>query len=224
LRAVGASAVLTVVLPVAQCLLLNVVDPWFTLTMLTRCGEHFRAEGELAWPSYDPIDLDDLPRHIPQAALTAEDQKFFVHSGFDREAIEAAWIAYQDHREGQTLRGGSTISQQVARNVFLWQGRNWVRKGLEAWYTIWLELLVPKKRILELYLNVAEMGPMTFGIEAAAQHWYDRDAGRLTAPQAAAIVALLPAPRTRTPGSSYVQKRARWMIAHPAEMPDGVGR
>jgi monofunctional biosynthetic peptidoglycan transglycosylase len=168
------------------------------------------------WPAYDPVPIEQIPRHVVQAALTAEDQRFLEHDGFDFDAIEKAWA---HNRSGGTVRGASTISQQVARNVWLWQERTWLRKGLEAWYTVWLELLVPKERILELYLNVAEMGPMTFGVEAAAQKWYGKPASRLTRTEAATIVAMLPSPRKRTPGTPYVQRKAGWIVRNAVELP-----
>jgi monofunctional biosynthetic peptidoglycan transglycosylase len=206
--------------PATQCLMLNVMDPWWTQTMAGRSWEAFRDERALDWPDYDPVRLRDLPAHVPQAALTSEDQRFYEHHGFDLVAIQRAM---EHNAKGGTVRGASTISQQVARNVFLWQGRTWIRKGLEAWYTVWLELFVPKDRILELYLNIAETGPMTFGIEAGAQRWYQKPASELTKTEAASIVALLPAPRSRKPGSAYVKKRAGWIVRNTIPVPEDAG-
>lgn len=203
----------TVWLPASQCLLLNAMNPWWTQTMVGASWDHWRETGTIAAPVYHPVPIRTLPAHVGRAAVISEDQRFYAHHGFDTEAIAEAWEAYRAHEPGQPLRGGSTISQQVARNVFLWQGRTWVRKGIEAWYTVWLELLVPKDRILELYLNVAEMGPQTFGVEAAARRWYGKPAAELSAAEAAAIISLLPLPTRRTPASPVVQRHARWILA-----------
>lgn len=136
-----------------------------------------------------------LSRIAPQAALAvvaAEDQKFPYHQGFDLQAIRNA---VENNARGGHLRGASTLTQQVARNLFLWQGRSYLRKGLEAWLTILLELSWPKQRILEVYLNIAETGPQTFGIQAAAGRYFGRSASMLTREQAALIAAVLPNPQ-----------------------------
>lgn len=156
---------------------------------------------------------------MARAAVSSEDARFFLHDGFDWEAICGALDDYGDGK----LRGGSTISQQVARNVFLWQERSWLRKGLETWYTFWLELLVPKERILELYLNVAETGPMTFGFEAGAQRWYHQPASGLTRAQAAGLAAILPSPRKWSPTRAPASTRAAWILANPAPFPGDKG-
>ncbi len=196
-------------MPISQCAWLNFIDPWFTQTMVERALQD-------GWPESDDIDLDDLPRQVPLQFVSAEDQHFFEHNGFDWTSIQLAWDHYWGRTENAPIRGASTISQQVSRNVFLWQKRSWLRKGLEAWYTIWLELLVPKERILEVYLNVAETGPHQFGVEAAAQHWYKKPAKELSANEAATIASLLPAPRSRVPTAAKSKKRAAWIVKHPA--------
>ena len=135
-----------------------------------------------------------LAQITPQAALAviaAEDQKFPDHWGFDLQAIRDA---VEHKARGHRLRGASTLTQQVARNLFLWQGRSYLRKGLEAWFTLLLELSWPKQRILEVYLNIAETGPQTFGFQAAARRYFGREAGTLTREQAAMIAAILPNP------------------------------
>ena len=124
--------------------------------------------------------------------VAAEDQTFPQHHGFDVAAIRDA---LDSNASGGRLRGASTLTQQVARNLFLWQGRSYLRKGLEAWFTIWLELLWPKQRILEVYLNIAETGQQTFGVEAAAWRYFQRPASALTREQAALVAAVLPSPR-----------------------------
>lgn len=205
-------------LPPIQCALLNVVDPPVTETMLVRAARHRIKSGEWQMPAQTSISLRDLPHHVPQAAVSSEDRAFFRHHGFDWTSIRRAWYRYRTEPQAK-LVGGSTISQQVARNVFLWQHRSWLRKGLEAWYTLWLELLVPKQRILTVYLNVAEMGPMVFGIEAAAHKWYGKPASKLKPAEAAHLIALLPAPNTWTVTTPHVARRARWIAANPVRIP-----
>ena len=211
-------AVLACVIPAGQCALLNVVDPPATETMVARAVASAWEMGEWRWVDYRWLSISDLPRSVLTSAIASEDRKFFKHNGFDMPAIRRAWRAYNGHETGKLI-GGSTISQQVARNVFLWQHRSWVRKGLEAWYTIWLELLVDKRRILEVYVNVAEMGPMLFGAEAAAQYWYHKPARQLKPAESAHILSLLPSPQRWTPKTPYVEQRARWILAAPAKLP-----
>lgn len=216
-RLVRWSLVLLVVLPPVQAGLLRWVDPPVTETMLARACANWWETGERRLPDYSWVDLETLPRAVPIAVLSSEDRAFFAHHGFDITAIRRAWLRYQRH-EGAVV-GGSTVTQQVARNVFLWQHRSWVRKGLEAWYTIWLELLVPKHRILEVYVNIAEMGPMTFGVEAAARHWFGKPAARLRLQEAALITGLLPSPNRWTPRTPHVQRRAAWIARAPVSLP-----
>ena len=147
---------------------------------------------------------------LPLAVVVAEDQGFASHRGFDLEAIERA---LEHNARGGRVRGGSTISQQLAKNLFLWSGRSWVRKGLEAWYTLLIEALWPKQRILEVYVNVAEFGDGIYGAQAAARSYWNKDAAALTAGESARLAAVLPNPRrysAHRPGP-YVQKRARWI-------------
>ncbi|WP_269515875.1 monofunctional biosynthetic peptidoglycan transglycosylase [Brevundimonas subvibrioides] len=151
--------------------------------------------------------LGDISPHLVVSAIAAEDARFCSHRGFDLEAIEKAM---KDNESGRRMRGGSTISQQTAKNVFLWPGRDWVRKGLEAGYTVLIETGWGKRRIMEVYLNVAEMGPGIFGAEAAARHWFGKSAADLSPREAARIAAILPSPRrynAGTPGP-YVRRRA----------------
>ncbi|AQR62775.1 monofunctional biosynthetic peptidoglycan transglycosylase [Brevundimonas sp. LM2] len=151
--------------------------------------------------------LEDISPHLVVSAIAAEDARFCSHGGFDLEAIEKA---LKHNENGRRIRGGSTISQQTAKNVFLWPGRDWVRKGLEAGYTVLIETGWGKRRILEVYLNVAEMGPGVYGAEAAARHWFGTSAADLSPRQAARLAAILPSPRrydAGTPGP-YVRRRA----------------
>ena len=149
------------------------------------------------------IPLRELGDTLPIAVVAAEDQKFPQHRGFDFEAIESAL------REGD--RGASTLSQQVAKNLYLWPGRSWIRKGLEAWLTLFIEALWPKERILEVYLNVAEFGPGVFGAAAASRSYWGVEPHQLSLDRASHLAAVLPAPRSRsaTRPSEFVSGRAR---------------
>jgi len=143
----------------------------------------------------DWTPLSDIDRNMVSAVIAAEDGKFCSHNGFDREAIEQA---IEERRSGERRRGGSTISQQTAKNVFLWQGGGWFRKGLEAWFTFLIENLWTKRRIMEVYLNVAETGIGTYGVEAGSQRYFGHSAERLSATEAARMAAALPSPKTRS--------------------------
>jgi len=159
-------------------------------------------------------------RISPQAALAVmagEDQRFPDHYGFDFIEIQNV---LEDQEEGKPLRGASTLSQQVAKNLFLWSGRSFIRKGLEVWFTLLLELLWPKERILEVYLNIAEFGDSTFGVEAASRRFFNQPAARLTGDQAARLAAVLPNPvryRVDKP-SAYILKRQRWIEQQMAQL------
>lgn len=160
---------------------------------------------------HDWVPWSEISRHAAVAVIAAEDQKFLEHDGFDFEAIDQALT---DSRRGRRLRGASTISQQVAKNLFLWPGQSWVRKGLEAWFTLWIELLWPKQRILEVYLNSAEFGRGVWGVEAASRHFFGKPAARLNRPEAALLAAVLPNPRrfrVSNP-SPYVRQRQDWIL------------
>ena len=193
-----------------QVAVLRFVDPPASAFMLARQGEALR-KGDWGFRvAYDWRDLDDISPYLPLAVIAAEDQNFAAHSGFDLEAIEKA---IEHNARGKRMRGGSTISQQVAKNLFLWQGRSWARKGLEAWYTLLIELMWPKRRILEVHVNVAEFGDGIYGAQAAARSYWDKDASRLSPEQSARLAAVLPAPRRYSavkPGP-YVQRRAAWI-------------
>ena len=163
----------------------------------------FEGEGlDYRWRGFN-----DISPNLVRAAIAAEDARFCSHSGFDMEAIQRALAA---NEAGGNLRGGSTISQQTAKNVFLWPGRSWLRKGLEAGYTVLIEAVWSKKRIVHVYLNVAEFGPGVYGAEAGARHWFGKSARDLTPTEAARMAAVLPSPRrydAASPGP-YVRRRA----------------
>lgn len=193
-----------------QVAVLRFVDPPFTAFMLARQVEAWGA-GELGFRvAYDWRDLERISPSLPVAMVAAEDQNFATHSGFDFKAIEKARI---NNAKGRKLRGASTVSQQVAKNLFLWQGGGWVRKGIEAWYTLLIELLWPKTRILEVYANVAEFGDGIYGAQAASRSYWRKDASRLSLAESARLAAVLPSPRRYSvarPGP-FVQRRANWI-------------
>lgn len=151
--------------------------------------------------------LDDVSPRLVEAVIAAEDSTFCAHRGFDMKAIQKALKA---NEQGGRIRGGSTISQQTAKNVFLWPGRDWIRKGLEAGYTVLIETAWGKRRIMEVYLNVAEWAPGVYGAEAASRHWFGKSADDLSTREAARLAAILPSPRrynAASPGP-YVRRRA----------------
>jgi monofunctional glycosyltransferase len=180
------------------------VNPPMTPLMLLR---HFQEEEDIRnrWRSYDDISPEFL-----LAVVAAEDQLFFKHKGFDVKQIRNA---IETRLEGGRLRGGSTISQQVAKNLFLWPGRSWIRKGLEVYFTVGIEFCWPKERILEMYVNVAELGPGIYGVESAAQHYYHKSASDLNRQESALLAAVLPAPRSRSPiqPTAYLYERQAWI-------------
>lgn len=199
---------LLIVLFLAQLvyiLALKWVNPPFTLTQLNSL---FSGNGL----SRDYVDSDEMSTHVKLAVIASEDQKFPDHNGFDWKSIEKAI----DHNEKKPnrVRGASTISQQVAKNVFLWQGRSYIRKGLEVYFTFMIELIWGKRRILEMYLNVAEMGTGIFGVQAAAKHNFGKDAKNLSRKESAMIAASLPNPKKYTikPVSKMVNVRYPWVL------------
>ncbi len=155
--------------------------------------------------------MSNISKNAPQAVVGAEDQKFLEHKGFDFEAMEKAW---ENNKKGKRIKGASTITQQTVKNVFLWPSRSYVRKGLEAYFTVLVELLWSKERIMEVYLNVIEMGDGVYGIEAAAQTYYKKPAAKLSRSQAAMIAAVLPNPRRWSPArpTAYIKGRQSWIM------------
>ncbi len=154
----------------------------------------------------DWTSLSNIDRTMVRAVIAAEDGKFCSHDGFDREAIEQAM---RENAQGGRIRGGSTISQQTAKNVFLWQGGGYVRKGFEAWFTVLIEQVWGKRRIMEVYLNVAETGIGTYGVEAGARRYFGSSAAALTPLQAARMAAALPLPKERS-----VKNPSGWLARH----------
>jgi len=209
LRAAASFAILSV----ALVMLYGVVPPPITVAMINSvlAGEGF----DRRWRSIDSISPD-----LIRAVIAAEDARFCLHSGFDWASIRKAWDRIQSG--GQQLRGGSTISMQTAKNVFLWPARSWTRKGFEAYFTVLIELFWTKRRIMEVYLNVAEFGPGVFGAEAASRAFFDKPASELTRRQAALLAAVLPNPRewsAAKPGP-YVRERTGTLQRRLLDVPD----
>ena len=208
-RLVWRGVLLFVLLSVALVLLFRFVPPPGSMVMVERKIQ--------SWINSEPINIqrqwrswDELPNSAKLAVIAAEDQRFPVHRGFDIVELRRAW---QASRDGGRLRGASTLSQQTAKNVFLWSGRSWTRKGLEAWFTLLIETLWSKQRILEVYLNVAEWDSGVFGLEAAARHYFGVSANALSDRQASLLAAILPSPRTRSASrpDAQVERRSQWI-------------
>ncbi len=196
-------------LSVLLVLVFRVVPVFGSTVMLERKIE--------SWVSGEPISIHQqwrpwasLSDNAKLAVIASEDQRFPMHHGFDFNQMQKALDAWFS---GDSLRGASTISQQTAKNLFLWTDRTWVRKGFEAWFTVLIELLWPKERILEVYLNVVEWDSGVFGLEAAAQHYFGVHADQLTAAQASRLAAILPNPRewSASRPSAYIQQRSQWI-------------
>ncbi len=181
------------------------IDPPITLTQL---GSIIQGYGL----KRDYVKLHQISSNAALAVIASEDQLFPDHNGFDVKSIEKA--IYQVSKKTGRLRGASTISQQVAKNVFLWQGRSWVRKGIEAYFTFMIEKIWGKKRILEVYLNVAEMGTGIFGMEQAARQYFNKSAEKLSRKESAMIATCLPNPKKYTvkPPSRYINQRYPWVL------------
>lgn len=188
----------------AYIIALKWIDPPITLTQL---GSLFQGYGL----KRDYVAKNEMSRYAGLAVMASEDQLFPEHNGFDLKSIKKA--LQNNKKKPKRIRGASTISQQVAKNVFLWQGRSWVRKGLEVYFTFMIEWIWGKERILEVYLNVAEMGKGIFGIEAASRYYYKKPARKLTRTEAAQIAAILPNPKKYLikPLSNYVNRRSNWI-------------
>lgn len=201
LRRVGVVLCVLLFVPVYAVILFRFVDPGAGIYM---ASEAHRLNGI----KHEWVSLERISAVMPRSAVAAEDANFCQHSGFDIAAI-------RDAIEGGGKRGGSTISQQVAKNVFLWHGRTYLRKGLEAGFTVLIELIWPKERIIEVYLNVAEFDGGVFGVKAAAKHYFGVTPAKLTATQSARLAAILPNPKGRSASrpSNAVRKRTRSIIS-----------
>ncbi|RZS95609.1 monofunctional biosynthetic peptidoglycan transglycosylase [Cecembia calidifontis] len=195
-----------------------------TPLMVIRLYEQAKDEKKELRLYKDWVSIQKVSKHVPQAVVAAEDQKFMDHKGFDWDAMEKAW---EQNKKGKRIKGASTISQQTAKNVFLWPARTMVRKGLEAYFTFLIETFWSKERIMEVYLNVIEMGEGIYGIEAAAQYYFKKPAENLSRQEAALIAAVLPNPRRWSPArpTPYIQGRQVWILGQMNNIkPVGMGK
>ena len=191
--------------PIVISLSFNVLQPPTTAMIMRRTVQRAIEGKRPIYPRRDVVGRKAIAPALRRAVLAAEDDRFYLHWGFDLVEIGKAL----DRAErGGRLRGASTLTQQVAKNIFLWEGRSYVRKGAEAYLTLVLELTLPKERILDLYLNLAEWGDGVFGAEEAARKHFGRSAKNLTPEQAARLAAILPAPRRWSPSGSVASRRA----------------
>jgi monofunctional glycosyltransferase len=210
LKIIGQLIAIAIGLSVVMVICMRWVPPPISAFMLKR-----HIDNLFAWKSrvdirYDWVSLASVSPQVPLAVIAAEDQKFPQHFGFDFKSISKA-VEY--NKKGKRLRGASTITQQTAKNLFLWSGQSYLRKGLEAYFTVLLEIFWPKERILEVYINIAEFGNGIYGVSAAAEKFFGKHPSRLTRRDAAYLAAVLPNPRqmnVRKP-SSYVKERKRWI-------------
>ena len=197
---------------VALVLVFKFIPVFYTPLMLTRSIENKLAGNEMVC-SHNWVPLEHISKNLQKAVIASEDGRFLTHHGFDFEAIQKAM---ENNEQGKKLKGGSTISQQTAKNVFLWQGRSYIRKGLEAYFTVLIELIWGKERIMEVYLNSIEMGDGVYGAQAACEYWYRKDATSLTKIQAAGIAAILPNPRKfkASNSSAFINRRKNRIVKH----------
>jgi monofunctional biosynthetic peptidoglycan transglycosylase len=200
-----------IVLSVFSVLLFRWVPVPVTPLMVTRSFEY--SSDDKFNTQHDWVPLEEISPNLQKAVIASEDATFLSHHGFD---FDAMYKAYKHNNKGKRIKGGSTISQQTAKNVFLWQGRSYVRKVFEAYFTVLIELLWSKERIMEVYLNSIEMGKGVYGAQAAAQHWYHKDAAKLTKRQAAGIAAILPNPIKFKPvnSSGYITRKKARIMRH----------
>jgi monofunctional biosynthetic peptidoglycan transglycosylase len=190
---------------VLMVLIYKFVPVYITPLMVIRCVEQKMDDREMTL-HHEWVPLEEISEHLPVAVMASEDQRFLTHHGFDFDAIQKA---AESNKDGKKIRGGSTISQQTAKNVFLWPGRSWIRKGFETYFTFLIELLWSKQRIMEVYLNSIEMGDGIYGVDAVAEYHFNTDAAGLSRADCALIAATLPNPRkfsSKSP-SSYMLKR-----------------
>ncbi len=192
-------------LSVSLVVLYKFIPVPFTPLMIVRFMETKKSDQEVSF-DHDWEPLEHISPNLQKAVIASEDGTFLQHHGFDFKAMEKA---LKNNQKGKKIKGGSTISQQTAKNVFLWQGRSYLRKGLEAYFTFLIELVWGKERIMEVYLNSIEMGDGIYGAQAASRHWYHKDASNLSVKEAAGIAAILPNPRKfkASNSSSYINKR-----------------
>jgi monofunctional biosynthetic peptidoglycan transglycosylase len=217
LRWLGLLIVSGLVLSIASVALMRWVHPVTSAFMLRdRAIALFSGDSNYRF-AHQWSDWSNISPNVKVAVMASEDQKFPEHAGFDFDSMEKAWASNQS---GRKFRGGSTISQQVAKNLFLWPGRSYVRKGIEAYFTVLIEAMWSKQRILEVYLNSAEFGNGVFGVEAASRRYFRKPAAKLTAQEAALLAAVLPAPKRLlvSKPSGFVRARQGWIGRQMARM------
>lgn len=190
------------------------VTPLMLIRAVHPVGSDSQKEMQRHW-MHDWVPLDRMSKWMPSAVVASEDNRFYTHHGFDTTEIKRA---IEENKNGGRQRGASTISQQTAKNVFLWPGHSWVRKGLEAYFTVLIELMWPKERIIEVYLNSIEMGAGIYGAQAAAEYYFGRTAENLSKRQCALIAVCLPNPIKRNPAhpTSYLNRRASKIMRYMA--------
>jgi monofunctional biosynthetic peptidoglycan transglycosylase len=198
------------ILSIVTTLIYRFVPVPVTPLMLIRCVEQ-KQDGKNMKLSKDWKPLEEISSHLQLAVVCTEDQNFLLHYGFDFKALKKAML---NNEKSKKIRGGSTISQQTAKNVFLWNGRTYVRKGFEAYFTLLIETAWSKERIMEVYLNVIEFGDGIYGAEAASQHYFKKSAAKINREEAAILACLLPNPRVygKNVGGSYIQSRKQWTL------------
>jgi monofunctional biosynthetic peptidoglycan transglycosylase len=208
-RIIWKTCLLFVILSITSVVVYKWVLVPITPLMVIRCIEQ-KSEGKEIMMKHDWVSLQKISPQLQLAVVCSEDQNYLKHSGFDFGAIQKA---LKENERGKRVRGGSTITQQTAKNVFLWQGRSYLRKGLEAWFTLLIEFFWNKERIMEVYLNSIEMGNGIYGAESASQFWFKKSASNLSKDEAAAIAAILPSPLNykANPANNYIQKRKAWV-------------
>lgn len=191
-------------------ILYRFVNPPLTPLMVIRCTEQL-FDGKPLTLKKDWVPIEEISKHLPLAVVSSEDNEFLNHYGIDFEAIEKA---KELNKKSKKLRGASTISQQTAKNVFLWPARSWVRKGFEVYFTGLIEIFWGKKRIMEVYLNVIEMGNGIYGAEMASLTYFGKPASKLSRPEAALLATILPNPRKWNPAkpTSYMLRKQKWII------------
>ncbi|MBN2571915.1 MAG: monofunctional biosynthetic peptidoglycan transglycosylase [Ignavibacteriales bacterium] len=206
-RSIGKTILYFFIFTILWVVVYKFVDPPFTSLMIIR---YFEDDSEEKSIEKDWVNIDDISPDFLLACVAAEDQLFFDHFGFDIKAIEKA-LKYNERRQGEKIKGASTISQQCAKNVFLWPDRTWVRKGLEVYFTLLIELIWGKERILEVYANVIELGKNIYGVEAASQIYFNKSAVKLTRYQSASLGATIKNPLKRNPKTG-VGGRQSWVL------------
>ena len=217
LRIVRNLIILFFVSSIGLTILARFVPVYITPLMIIRSVEAV-ADGKSPKNSKQWVSIEQISPHMIRAVIAAEDNLFMEHNGFSFEDIQKAW---EHNKKGKRIRGGSTISQQTAKNVFLWNKRSYVRKALEAYFTVLIELFWSKERIMEVYLNVIETGDGVYGVQAASLEYFGKDAAKLSRSQAALIAVCLPNPRRFNPArpSSYIQRRKNQIMGLMYKIP-----